>query len=120
MKKFLTASLATVVLSLAACASSTVAPGVGMWNVNLETPVGAMPAVLTMNADGSGMMSVDQLGETPLTGIMYDGNMVSFSASVDAQGQALTMTFSGTVTGDSLAGEFGTDFGALAVSGTRQ
>ena len=121
MKKLLAVSFATTLLVLVGCASSSsMAPGVGMWNISMETPVGAMPAVLTLNQDGSGSMAVDQLGETAINGVMYEGNMVNFSASVDAQGQALTLTFSGTVEGDSISGEFGSDFGSFGVTGTRQ
>ena len=65
------------------------------------------------------MMGSDQLGEAPIDGVMYDGNSVSFSAEVDAQGQTLVLDFSGTIEGDSVSGEFGSDFGAFAVTGTR-
>lgn len=119
MKKILAGSFAAVVLFLAGCAAS-VAPGVGAWNISMNTPVGAMPAVLTMNADGSGSMAADGLGETAISGITFDGNAVNFSADIDAQGQSLTLTFSGTVDGDALTGEFGSDFGAFGVTGTRQ
>lgn len=119
MKKMLAGSFATLLLVLAGCASS-MAPGVGAWNISMATPVGEMPAVLTMNADGSGTMAADGLGETSLNGIMYDGNMIKFSADIDAQGQTLTLTFSGSVDGNALTGEFGSDFGAFGVTGTRQ
>jgi hypothetical protein len=79
-----------------------------------------MPAVLTMNADGSGSMAAEGLGETAINGITFDGNAVSFAADIDAQGQQLTLTFNGTVDGDALTGEFGSDFGAFGVTGTRQ
>ena len=54
-------------------------------------------------------MGSDQLGEAPIDGVMYDGNSVSFSAEVDAQGQTLVLDFSGTIDGDSVSGEFGSD-----------
>ena len=50
----------------------------------------------------------------------FDGNAVSFEAEVDAQGQTLVLDFNGTVEGDSMDGEFGSDFGAFGVSGSRQ
>jgi hypothetical protein len=46
--------------------------------------------------------------------------MFMFSAEVDAQGQMLVLEFSGTVEGDSVNGEFGSDFGAFGVTGSRQ
>jgi hypothetical protein len=86
----------------------------------MNTPLGALPATLTLNEDGSGTMAADALGEAPIDGITYDGNMVIFTAEVDAQGQTLVLEFSGTVEGDSIEGEFDSDFGAFGVSGTRQ
>ena len=110
-----------LVLSLAilvGCAAAT-PPGVGVWGVEMNTPLGALPAVLTLNADGSGSMSADGLGDAPISGVMYDGNSINFEAEIDAQGQTLVLVFTGTVDGDSLEGEFGSDFGAFGVSGTR-
>ena len=118
MKKLFSGWLAVSLLVLVGCAAST-PPGVGVWNVEMNTPLGALPATLTLNADGSGMMGSDQLGEAPIEGVMYDGNSITFSAEVDAQGQTLVLDFSGSVEGDSVSGEFGSDFGAFAVTGSR-
>jgi hypothetical protein len=118
MKKLISGWLAVSLLVLVGCAAST-PPGVGVWNVEMNTPLGALPATLTLNADGSGMMGSDQLGEAPIEGVMYDGNSITFSAEVDAQGQTLVLDFSGSVEGDSVSGEFGSDFGAFAVTGSR-
>jgi hypothetical protein len=45
---------------------------------------------------------------------------VMFETEVDAQGQTLVLDFSGSVDGDSVTGEFDSDFGAFGVTGTRQ
>lgn len=119
MKKLLNGWLVLSLAVLVGCAAGT-PPAVGVWDVEMNTPLGALPATLTLNADGSGSMSADGLGEAPISGVAYDANSVSFQAEVDAQGQTLTLDFSGTVEGDSLDGEFGSDFGAFGVSGSRQ
>ena len=119
MKNLIGGSLMALMLVLASCASTT-NPAVGAWDISMNTPLGAMPAVLTIAADGSGSMSADGLGEAPISGIMVDGNAVTFSAELDAQGQVLTLAFTGTIEGDALTGEFGSDFGAFGVTGTRQ
>lgn len=119
MKKLVSGLLVVTLAFLVGCAAGT-NPAVGAWNIEMNTPLGALPAVLTINADGSGSMSADGLGEAPLTGIMVDGNAVNFSAEVDAQGQMLVLEFSGTVEGDALSGEFDSDFGAFGVTGSRQ
>ncbi len=118
MKKLLS-GCAVVLLTLVACATP-VPPAVGVWGVEMNTPLGALPATLTINEDGSGSMSADGLGEAPISGITFDGNTVVFEAEVDAQGTTLVLEFSGTVDGDSLEGEFGSDFGAFGVSGSRE
>ena len=118
MKNFKSGWLVLTLALLAGCAAST-PPGVGMWNVEMNTPLGALPATLTLNADGSGVMGSDQLGEAPIDGVTYDGNTIAFDAEIDAQGQTLVLEFTGTVDGDSLSGEFGSDFGAFDVTGSR-
>jgi hypothetical protein len=65
-------------------------------------------------------MAAEGLGEAPISGITFDGNSLAFQAEVDAQGQSLTLEFTGSVDGDSMNGEFGSDFGAFGVSGDRQ
>ena len=119
MKKLLRGWLVLSVAVLVGCAASIPA-AVGVWGVEMNTPLGALPATLTINEDGSGMMSAEGLGDAPIDGIMFDGNTVVFSAEIDAQGQTLVLEFSGTVDGDSIEGEFDSDFGAFGVSGSRQ
>lgn len=119
MKKLTSGLMVLALATLVGCAAST-PPAVGVWSIEMNTPLGAMPATLTMNEDGSGSMEAQGMGGAPLSGIMYDGNAVAFEAAVDAQGQSLVLEFSGTVEGDDLTGEFGSDFGAFGVTGTRQ
>jgi len=120
MKKLIGGWLVLSLALLVGCATGGPPPGVGVWGIEMNTPLGALPATLTLNADGSGSMSADQLGDAPISGITYEGNTVGFSAEIDAQGQTLVLDFTGAVEGDSLEGEFGSDFGAFGVSGTRQ
>tara|TARA_B100002003_G_scaffold202570_1_gene194818 strand:+ start:92 stop:451 length:360 start_codon:yes stop_codon:yes gene_type:complete len=119
MKKLLSGWLVLSLAVLVGCAAATPA-GVGVWGIEMNTPLGAVPATLTLNADGSGSMSADQLGDAPISGVIFDGNSIAFEAAIDAQGQSLVLEFTGNVDGDSLEGEFGSDFGAFGVSGNRQ
>ena len=48
------------------------------------------------------------------------GEIYTAYQAAAAQGQSLTLNFNGTVDGDALTGEFGSDFGAFGVTGTRQ
>lgn len=121
MSKFLKLfSITSILILLAACAGGgTANPIVGTWNTIASTPLGDQEATWTIAADGTGVMSGDA-GDQPVSGIMMDGNNVSFEVSIDAGGQTLNLSFSGVVEGDSLSGEFESDFGAFAVTGTRQ
>ncbi|MEX0619199.1 MAG: hypothetical protein WDZ76_02005 [Pseudohongiellaceae bacterium] len=119
MKMLIKGSAVALLTILAGCAS-TPNPAVGVWDVSLNTPVGAMPATLTIAEDGTGTMSMADVGSAAISGVMVDGNALSFVTEVDAQGQLLVLNFSGTVEGDALDGEFSSDFGPFAASGTRQ
>ena len=86
MKNFTKGWLALTLVALIGCAAST-PPAVGVWGVEMNTPLGNIPATLTINEDGSGSMGAEQLGEAPISGITFDGNSVAFETSIDAQGQ---------------------------------
>ncbi|MCB1671145.1 MAG: hypothetical protein R3F41_11755 [Gammaproteobacteria bacterium] len=118
MRKLIGGFLAAAVLVLASCASTPPA-AVGVWDIQLDTPLGAMPATLTITEDGTGSMDA-AMGQQNISGIVFDGDAVAFSTSIDAQGQSIMLNFAGTVEGDSLTGEFGSDFGAFGVTGSRK
>lgn len=121
MKRISMASIiAAATLFLAACASTPPNPFVGMWDVNIETPVGAMVATLDIQPDLSGTMSSGDLGSAALNDVTVIDNAVTFATTVDAQGQTLTLRFAGTIAGNQLAGNFDSDFGAIPVTGTKQ
>jgi hypothetical protein len=107
-------------LTLAACAGLQPHPLVGEWDATISTPMGAMNAGLVINEDMTGEMRSPELGAAALNNVMVDGEQVSFSTTVDAQGMMLTLDFNGTVEGDSLQGSFDTEFGAIGVTGTRR
>ena len=119
MNKITGGSLFLALMILAGCASGP-PPAVGMWGVDMNTPLGVIPVTLTLNEDGTGSMSAANLGEAPVSDIVYDGPNVTFTAEIDAQGQSVMLDFSGAVDGDAIEGSFGSDFGDIAVSGTRQ
>ena len=112
-------SFTSILIFLAACAGGAANPIVGTWDTVASTPLGDQAATWTINADGTGEMS-GAAGVQAIDGITFDGNNLAFDLTIEAQGQSLTLDFSGSVDGDSLSGEFGSDFGAFAVTGTRQ
>ncbi len=109
----------SLLLALAACAAGNSNPFAGSWDTVATSPLGDQASVWTISEDGTGIMS-SELGNQPVSGIVVDGNNVSFDLVIDAGGQSLTLSFSGVVDGDSLSGVFGSDFGDFNVTGTRQ
>jgi len=115
----------TTIALLAACASTPQNPFVGSWAVNMDSPIGARPGTMNFAADGTGTMSIEAPGaegQPPATfaNATFEENTVKFSTSIDAQGQQITLDFTGAVDGDNITGEFNTDFGAMPVTGTRK
>lgn len=88
----------------------------GQWDSTIESPQGAMTSVATYKQVGEDLTGthVGQRGELQLKGTVK-GNAISYQITVDMGGQALTITYTGTVSGDVITGT--ADFGGMA-SGT--
>lgn len=118
--------LAVVLLAvgLAGCASlggGASIPAVGTWAITVDSPVGLAEMTLTINADMSGAVSMTEPAEASfaISDAAVDGQSLSFSMEFEFQGQSIPATFQGTIDGDAITGEFMTDFGNAAVTGTR-
>ena len=88
------------------------APSVaGKWNVSVDTPSGSRASTLDLKVDGkkvTGTMA-SEMGETPVAGEYADGKL-TFSITIDAGGQQLTLAFVGAFKADgTIAGTI--DFG---------
>ncbi len=119
MKKLVSGLLVLFLSVLVGCAAGAPPPASGVWGIELNSPLGALPATLTLNPDGSGAVASDLLN-APLSGITYEGSAATFTAEVEVQGQQIVLEFTGTAEGDALVGEFDSDFGAMGVTGIRQ
>ncbi|MEX0964564.1 MAG: hypothetical protein WDZ52_11055 [Pseudohongiellaceae bacterium] len=119
MKKLLSGLLVLSLSVLVGCAAGGPPPAAGVWSAELNSPLGALPITITMNPDGSGEMASDVLN-APLSGIVYVDNTAAFTAEISVQGQEIVLDFTGSADGDTLNGEFGSDFGAMSVTATRQ
>lgn len=95
-------------------------PSVGTWVIVVDTPMGMSEQTLVIASDMTGTLEVDQVGTLELNNVTSEGNSVSFDVVFDIGGQELAAKFEGTIDGDSISGEFITDFGNASVTGTRQ
>jgi len=78
----------------------------GTWNMNVETQAGPGTPVFTLKQTGKNVTGnyKGQLGEAPVTGTV-NGNEVTLKYSISAQGQELTVTYTGTVEGATMKGK---------------
>ena len=103
-------AIAAVAMLAAASASAGQASKVdltGKWMFNVETAAGSGTPTITLKQDGEKLTGhySGQLGEADLTGTVK-GQNVSFNFTVDAQGNNLVCTYTGTVEGkDALKGK---------------
>lgn len=79
----------------------------GQWEMELESGSGSsFGGTLSLDQQGAGFdgtMST-QLGESPVVDGVVSGNDVSFTVEVDAGGQTLRLSFSGTASEDEMSG----------------
>ncbi len=73
---------------------------VGTWKGETQMPNGARAVILVINGDGTGRFNAGNDNE--LSGIVIEGDGVSFSFKPIAAGGALTVNMTGNVDGDTL------------------
>jgi hypothetical protein len=93
----------------------------GTWNLTMNTPMGERRSTLTLSTSG-GTLTGKQEAEGNTTDIAegtVNGNDVSWQVSI-TNPMPLTLTFNGTVDGNSLNGTADTGmFGSFPFEGTR-
>ena len=94
----------------------------GTWNLQVETGQGTGTPVFTFTQDGDKLTGSYKgaFGEAPVTGTLK-GSEIKFSIKVNSQGEDLVVTYSGTVSGDTMKGtaKFG-GLGEGAFTGKKQ
>ena len=93
----------------------------GEWTMSVETQAGTGTPTFNLKQEGSNVTGTykGQLGEAPVTGTVK-GNEVTLNYKVEAQGQALSVTYSGTVDGSTMKGKVSLgDFGDGTFTGKK-
>lgn len=77
----------------------------GEWDVVYNTPGGPRPFKLVLSVDGEKLTGTAKRpnGDVPVEGTIK-GDVITFAYTINYGGNALTLTFSGKVTGDKMAG----------------
>ena len=93
----------------------------GKWNIVINSPMGAQKATLELKAEGNTLTGTQAAaqGSMPIANGKVDGNTIGWSVSITSP-MPMTLEFSGTVTGDALAGNVKAGaFGSFPFSGGR-
>ena len=121
MRLLRTPSLVLTLVLLAASFAAAQASVAGAWKMTFQTDQGAVDSDMNLKQDGEKVTGslVSPQGEAPIEGTFKGGKLV-LSLTVDAGGQALTITFDGALEKDTLKGnvDFG-GFGSATWSATR-
>jgi hypothetical protein len=77
----------------------------GTWELTVESPQGAMTITANYKQDGETLTGshVSEMGESPLKGTVK-GVDITYTLSLDAGGQQITITHKGKVDGDTIKG----------------
>lgn len=77
----------------------------GEWDAVFNTPGGPQPLKLILKVDGEKLSGTAKRsrGDVPLTGTIK-GEDITFSYTIDYNGNSVTLTFNGKVKGDSMGG----------------
>jgi len=93
----------------------------GTWNLEVVTDQGTGNPTFTFVQEGESLTGRYNgfFGEAPVTGTIK-GDAITFSIKADIEAQPVTVTYSGTVSGDSMKGtiQFG-DMGGATFTGKR-
>lgn len=129
--RFAAALAAASLVAAPALAQSS--PVVGSWATEAVTDFGTFKSTMTFAQAGDGytvaMVDVPQAGPdgqpapamaSAISDISVNGTAFSFKRTIDFQGQAIVLTYTGTVDGNALTATANSDFGAIPVKGTRQ
>jgi hypothetical protein len=94
----------------------------GTWTMAVETAMGSGNPTFTLEQDGDTITGTYEgfFGRAPVAGSI-EGDQVTLSIEVNAQGQDMKVDYLGTVDGDTMTGKvlFG-DFGEGTFEGTRE
>ena len=112
--------LGTLVLLLASSLPAAAADLVGRWTAEFDTPIGVQKYVYEFKKSGDSLTGEATFersmgnGTAPLNNVKVEGDKVSFDEPLAIEGNAITISYSGTLVGDELklqrtVGTFGTE-----------
>ena len=131
MKKLSFAALAFAASIFAAPAMAQDSAVVGTWDTEAVTDFGTFASTMIV-AEGDDGYTIEMIDVAPEAGaaappesesaisdVVVDGDNFSFKRSMTTPQGAMDLSYTGAVEGDALTASIASDFGAIAVTGTR-
>ena len=115
-------TMAFAVMALVIMQAAHAADVTGTWIMAVQTSAGSGSPTFTLVQKGDAISGTykGQLGEAAVTGTM-SGNDMTLEFTIDAQGQVLTIKYTGKVDGKSVSGNVALGaFGSGTFTGTKQ
>jgi hypothetical protein len=106
MKKIIFAGFFVTALAMVFAGQASAQESVaGEWDAVFNTPGGPQPLKLILKVDGEKLTGTAKRsrGDVPLTGTIK-GEGITFSYTIEYNGNPVTLTFTGKVKGDSMSG----------------
>ena len=132
-RKTVFAALVAGATVMAAPAYAQSSPAVGAWDTEAVTDFGTFKSELTIAESGGAytvaMVDAPQTGPdgapapamaSTISEVAVNGANFSFKRTIDFLGQAIVLTYTGSVDGNALTATANSDFGAIPVKGTRK
>lgn len=91
---------------------------VGSWDVTSESQLGTLKRKLVVKDDMTGTYELDE-GKFPIKNLKQNGSEVTYSVTIEVQGNQLALDFKGKVEGDNLTGDYTSEAGGAKVTGKR-
>ncbi len=126
------AAFAAAASLLAAPALAADSPVVGTWDTAVDVQGQKVTAELTVAQAGDGYTVAIKDGPFPgapadapampstISDVVVDGAKLTFKRKLTTPQGEMNLAYTATATGDSLAGEIVSDFGPIAMTGTRK
>jgi hypothetical protein len=115
-------TMAFAVIALVIMQAARAADATGTWIMAVQTSAGSGSPTFTLVQKGDAISGTyqGQLGQAPVTGTM-SGNDMTLEFTIEAQGQVLTIKYTGKVDGKSVSGNVALGaFGSGTFTGTKQ
>ena len=126
------AALAAAASLMAAPALAADSPVVGTWDTAIDVQGQKMTAELTVAQAGGAYTVTIKDGPMPgapadapampstISDIVVDGAKLTFKRKLTTPQGEMNLAYTATANGDALTGEIGSDFGPIAITGTRK